>query len=415
MPIYLPITKITLTGSTNLVSLIGVTQPDVPREGMLAIIKATANVTPYVPFEGAPVISGGVTSIGQQQYIAVGDYVFDVFREITVGSNVYAALEEGTEIQSSEYLDKYQDILEDLLANIFSSCCPAITVVGSVVIWYDTYADLPVTGQDDVIYGTRDYYNLYTWYGGTYHAVAKDVYTYPTEADFPPIGEEEKIYIDAYVETAFFWDGIYYVEIGGGGIEDGDKGDITVSGAGTVWTIDNNVVTFAKFQQISTNTLLGRDTVGTGNVEEITLDSTLAFGGPVLGVVDDTNTQRVFAATDGTGVGPRRELNFVSALGFRLSTVDDAGNNRINITPAFGFYTVTGNNIIDTIALSATSYWSPIGAAATDNATETLRSVAWAALELPFKIASFTSSVASSCFAVVAISFNSSHPSDKIS
>ena len=51
---------------------------------------------------------------------------------------------------------------------------------------------------------------------------------------------------------------------------DGDKGDITISGSGTVWTIDNSVVSYAKIQNVSaTDRLLGRDTAGAGVVEEI--------------------------------------------------------------------------------------------------------------------------------------------------
>jgi len=56
----------------------------------------------------------------------------------------------------------------------------------------------------------------------------------------------------------------------GAGASDGDKGDITVSGSGTTWTIDNSAVTYAKIQNVSaTDKILGRSSVGAGAVEEI--------------------------------------------------------------------------------------------------------------------------------------------------
>lgn len=68
--------------------------------------------------------------------------------------------------------------------------------------------------------------------------------------------------------------------VSGGGVSDGDKGDITVSSAGATWTVDNGVITYAKMQNVSaTARLLGRNTAGAGVVEEVTLSQLLDFIG----------------------------------------------------------------------------------------------------------------------------------------
>jgi hypothetical protein len=66
---------------------------------------------------------------------------------------------------------------------------------------------------------------------------------------------------------------------------DGDKGDITVGSSGTSWTIDNNVVTYAKMQDVSaTSRILGRKTALAGDTEECTLSEVLDFvGSPAQG------------------------------------------------------------------------------------------------------------------------------------
>lgn len=71
---------------------------------------------------------------------------------------------------------------------------------------------------------------------------------------------------------------------GGGGVSDGDYGDITVSGTGTVWTIDNTTVTFAKMQNsTAASVLVGRGQgSGSGVLQEVTLGANLTMTGTVL-------------------------------------------------------------------------------------------------------------------------------------
>jgi hypothetical protein len=69
---------------------------------------------------------------------------------------------------------------------------------------------------------------------------------------------------------------------GGLTIADGDKGDITVSGSGGTWTIDNKAVTFAKLADMATGKLLGRSTAAAGSPEVIDIDSSLALAAGTL-------------------------------------------------------------------------------------------------------------------------------------
>lgn len=69
-------------------------------------------------------------------------------------------------------------------------------------------------------------------------------------------------------------------------VADGDKGDLTVSSSGTVWTIDNNVVSDAKLRQSAALSLIGRNVNSVGNVADIAAtnlsDAVLREGGSVI-------------------------------------------------------------------------------------------------------------------------------------
>lgn len=164
---------------------------------------------------------------------------------------------------------------------------------------------------------------------------------------------------------------------GGGGLPpDGNYTDVTVSGSGSVWTINNNVVSFAKIQQINTQTLLGRGTAGLGNVESIGLNSTLAIAGGLLIVQNDTSRQLTKVQLNGADIGSRSQMDYAdSATGIEWALTDDG--TEIDIAIDKGSWSVVGNVSLDVIAGGAVSYWSIMGGQIADNATETNRIVYW--------------------------------------
>lgn len=124
----------------------------------------------------------------------------------------------------------------------------------------------------------------------------------------------------------------------GGGISDGDKGDITVASSGTVWTIDAGVVTFAKMQAISADVLLGNDSSGT-TVQEIACtaaartildDATVDAIITTLGGAAYTGTGGLVRATSPTLVTPN--LDTPSALVGTNITGTAAGLTAGNVT-----------------------------------------------------------------------------------
>ncbi len=67
---------------------------------------------------------------------------------------------------------------------------------------------------------------------------------------------------------------------------------------------------------------------------ELTLGTSLAINTGTLDVVADTVVQKLRVSKAGTLTGTRREVNFIEGSNVTITTADDAGNNRVNVTIA---------------------------------------------------------------------------------
>ena len=113
---------------------------------------------------------------------------------------------------------------------------------------------------------------------------------------------------------------------GGGGIDDGDKGDITVSNSGATFTIDNGVVTYAKIQNVSaTYRILGRDSSGAGVIEEITPANLRTM----INVEDGATADQTKSDIDGLGIAASTAATLATAR--NIGGVSFNGSANINL------------------------------------------------------------------------------------
>lgn len=118
---------------------------------------------------------------------------------------------------------------------------------------------------------------------------------------------------------------------GGGGIADGDKGDITITSG--VWVVDANTVTNAKLADVATATIKGRSTAGTGDPEDLTASQVRTLLNVASGATANSSDATLLARANHTGTQTASTISDFNSASRAQTEAELVAGTNITITP----------------------------------------------------------------------------------
>jgi hypothetical protein len=138
-----------------------------------------------------------------------------------------------------------------------------------------------------------------------------------------------------------------------GGVSDGDKGDVTVSASGATWTIDNNVVTNAKLDDMAGHTVKARVGGASGDPSDLAMGSHSALvrnGGDIVAADAAINT--VLRRNSGNTL----EFGAIETAHLSVALAAEIAANTAKVTNATHTGDATGAGALSVVAIQGKAF-----------------------------------------------------------